>query len=144
MVHSPAYIWICVLWFMGDTRSRRALRATHQTVENAGELAMAVVFARVHTLNRRPSPFPLLYERLQFWSPWVGYIHPRPPVCVPGPVGKAIMARWQVLWNLRVGNRPLCGAPLHGCSSSTIMFKKYVKGKWVWTWMVFEAAMAEP
>ncbi len=134
MVVLPEVIWISVLFVTGDLPSRMALRATTSAVNRAGSMALATVQARLQVLNGYPSPFPDIYIRMSWWTPWVGYrIILRPPngadpVCAAlwlelerVPFGRNMM---RILWRGAI--------ELHGSSSAGILWQEFVVGRgWV-------------
>ena len=97
--------------------SRRALRATCLSVALAG-----------NALSRRfTGEDPNVYERLLFWSPWVGHL------CIRRSGSLHCSHYQEVKLQLRhhVHNADYHRYYLHGLSSQSIMYKVYRRGKWV-------------
>jgi len=139
MVVLPEVIWISVLFVTGDLPSRMALRATTSAVNRAGSMALATVQARLQVLNGYPSPFPDIYIRMSWWTPWVGYrIILRPP----NGADPVCAALWLELERVPFG-RNITGIPwlddaieLHGRSlwwpGGGILWQEFVEGRgWV-------------
>jgi len=148
MVVLPEVIWISVLFVTGDLPSRMALRATTSAVNRAGSMALATVQARLQVLNGYPSPFPDIYIRMSWWTPWVGYrIILRPP----NGADPVCAALWLELERVPFG-RNITGIPwlddaieLHGRSlwwpGGGILWQEFVVGRgWVSRHTLWEEA----
>ena len=135
--------WIHILLFVGDTIARRALRATHSIVDQAGEITIDIIQARLEISNEQ-SNRPLIYRRIRFWSPWASYITPT----APSASHISAWGRWTLLWDAfprhRRSEHGREMMELHGYIDSTILFKEWANKRWVWTWQVYENTVPGP
>ena len=143
----PDNVYVMILLCVGHGETRRALRATAGSVERAGEMARIVVQTRVERINGKPSPFAEVYERLSWWSPWVGYI----TIYERFPASTHAAARFQLLWDrCNVGRRGRLATgwryiAIYGHSCSTVLHKQFLEGRgWVSCYLIWTAAMQQP
>ncbi len=75
-----------VLFAVGDSTDRRALRVVTMAVNHAGSQAMTAICNRMAVLNGRPCRWPVAYQLRRFWRPFVGQRRSMPPLRSLGPV----------------------------------------------------------
>ena len=135
----PDIVFASILFFVDDCATRRALRASSARVQRAGDTARLVVRARCEC------PFATVYERMSWWSPWVGYLH-----VTEIRSSAAVAARFDELWVAATsqcdkgtffdGRRFCC---LHGCSDASILHSEFVSGRgWVCRYSIWSDATA--
>ena len=71
----PAEVWIVMLFFTDDSRTRGALRAVSHHVQGAGEAARIAVEGacdRARVFNCDTLAFNAYFLRASWWTPWAG------------------------------------------------------------------------
>ena len=71
----PAEVWIVMLFFTDDSRTRGALRAVSHHVQGAGEAARIAVEGacdRARVFNTDACAFNEYFLRASWWTPWAG------------------------------------------------------------------------
>ena len=84
----PAEVWIVMLFFTDDSRTRGALRAVSHHVQGAGEAARIAVEGacdRARVFNTDACAFNEYFLRASWWTPWVGVNRIYSPAQVHGP-----------------------------------------------------------
>ena len=69
----PAEVWIVMLFFTDDSRTRGALRAVSRHVQGAGEAARIAVEGacdRAREFNTAACAFNEYFLRASWWTPW--------------------------------------------------------------------------
>ncbi len=67
MVTLSEAVWVSVLFAVGDSTDRRALRVVTMAVNHAGSQAMTAICNRMAVLNGRPCRWPVAYQLRRFW-----------------------------------------------------------------------------
>ena len=83
----PAEVWIVMLFFTDDNRTRGALRAVSRHVQGAGEAARIAVEGacdRARVFNT-DTVFNEYFLRASWWTPWVGTNRIYSPAQMHGP-----------------------------------------------------------
>ena len=144
MVTLSEAVWVMVLFAVGDSTDRRALRVVTMAVNHAGSQAMTAICNRMAVLNGRPCGWPLAYQLMSFWSPFVGQRLIMPPLRCLGPVA---LARYDWMWTSCVaigrqrrtasGRRMWIG--IWGNSSEDIVHMEFVDARgWVERWRIYD------
>ena len=82
----PAEVWIFILFFIDDNRTRGALRAVSRHVQGAGEAArIAVEAACARVGDPRDPIFNEYVARASWWTPWKGINRIYSPAQMHGP-----------------------------------------------------------
>ena len=144
MVHFPETVYIVMFFFVADNPTRLALRAATSAADRGGNMALAVVQARLAILNGVPSPFPDLYIRMNWWAPWVGHLR----IYENLAARPAARARFAELWAMPMGRSIWVGerrmVEIHGNSSHRILWQDAVEGRgWVPRSRLYDEAMLE-
>ena len=142
-----------------DNATRAALRAIGHEVQLAGESARLRIQAWValHTTTSSPTTTlddnakAALFDRLSFWTPWVGSRYIRKP---PYSRGAVAMAHWR--WLCQIKPLLVCHVhPINGRlgtfvainmnSSESIRHKESVDGmNWLGRGVIYKMASEEP
>ncbi len=156
MAHFPDTVYIVMFFFVADNPTRLALRAATSAADRGGNMALAVVQARLAILNGVPSPFPDLYIRMNWWAPWVGHLR----IYENLAARPAARARFAELWAMPMGRCIWVGSgtraavlgllvprrmvEIHGNSSHRILWQHLVEGRgWVPRSRLYDEAMLE-
>ena len=128
----PGAVFITILFFVGDSFTRRSLRATSASMHRAGELGRLVVQGRVEALNGAPSSSNAIFNRLRWWCPWVGQLRVvSDPTASPMALAhfKHFLLQFPRPGRSSSGNRVV---EVRMCSSRRIMYCEYIRGTgWV-------------
>ena len=83
----PAEVWVFMLFFTDDNRTRGAMRAVSRHVQGAGEAARIAVEGacdRARVFNT-DTVFNEYFLRASWWTPWVGKHRTYSPAQMHGP-----------------------------------------------------------
>ena len=139
----PAEVWIVMLFFTDDSRTRGALRAVSRHVQGSGEAARIAVGAACARVGDPRDPiFNEYFARASWWTPWVGANRTYSPAQMHGPARdrwNSLTAHYRLHRGVTVHYRDYI--EVHMNSSSALNHRSWYGGSFQCRFLIYTGAV---